>query len=274
MYLVFDIGGTNMRIGVSADGETISQSKVISTPKDFEQGIQTLKQIADVLSGEQKIASLAGGVAGPLDKEKTMLLASPHISGWIKKPLKVELEKIFNASVLLENDTALGGLGEATKGAGVGKNIVAYLAVGTGVGGVRVVNGKIDTNSLGFEPGHQIVVIDGSPCNCGGRGHLESYISGSGIERIYGKKAAEIKDIQTWDKIARHLAIGLNNTIVHWSPDMVVLGGAVSASIPLTKVQVYLHQALTIFPTLPPIVKAQLEDSAGLFGALQILKHV
>ncbi len=272
MYLVFDVGGTNLRVAVSSDGKTLSATKTVLTPKDFNQGIQSLKQVADELSGGEKIAAVAGGLAGPLDKDKTMLIKSPHIGEWIQKPFKQALEKALNAPVHLENDADLAALGEASFGAGVGKNIVAYLTISTGVGGGRVVEGKIDANSLGFEPGHQIIVIDGSPCNCGGKGHLESYVSGSGLERIYGKKGEEITDPQIWDQVAKYLAIGLHNTIVHWSPDIVILGGAVMKNIDLGQVKKYLAEYLTIFPNPPEINRAKLGDQAGLFGALSLLK--
>lgn len=260
-----------MRIATSLDGKTLSSTKTVPTPKDFEQGIQTIKQVADELLNGQNIQAVAGGLAGLLDKDKTMLVKSPHIGGRVNKPFKQELERGLNAPVSLENDADLAVLGEATFGAGLGKNIVAYLTISTGVGGGRVVNKKIDENALGFEPGHQIIVIDGSPCNCGGKGHLESYVSGSGLERIYGKKGEDITDPQIWNQVANYLAIGLNNTTVHWSPDIIILGGAVMKSLDLEQIKRYLTEHLTIFPNPPEISRAKLGDQAGLFGALALL---
>lgn len=272
MYLVFDIGGTNMRLAVSADGKTLSSVKIVPTPKDFNEGIRIFKQVADELSGEAEIKKIAGGVAGPLDKDKTMLVASPHIGGWIQKPFKKALENVFNIPILLEHEADLEGLAEVTLGAGQGQEIVASVILGTGVATTRIVKGKIDNNSLGFEAGHQIIVIDGSPCDCGGTGHLESYVSGSGIEKIYGMRGEKINDPRIWDKTARYLAAGLNNIIVHWSPDMVILGGVVMKSIPIEAVRNYLKEFLTIFPTCPEIALAQLEDSSCLYGALALLR--
>lgn len=261
-----------MRIATSTDGKTLAATKIVPTPQDFNEGIQTFKKQSGELSAGEKIESATGGLAGPLDKNKTMLVKSPHIGGWVGKNFKQELEQALNAPVSLENDADLATLGEATFGAGIGRNIVAYLTISTGVGGGRVVNKKNDENTLGFEPGHQIIVIDGSPCNCGGKGHLESYVSGSGLERIYGKKGENITDPQIWDQVAKYLAVGLNNTIVHWSPDIVILGGAVMKSIDLEQVKKYLAQYLTIFPTPPEITRAKLGDQAGLLGALSLLK--
>lgn len=261
-----------MRIAVSPDGKTLAESKIIPTPESFAEGIKILKQTADELSHNEKITTVAGGIAGPLDKEKTMLSAGPHISGWIQKPLKVELEEKFSAPVYLENDTALIGLGEAVKGAGVGQNIVAYLGIGTGVGGARIVDQKIDENSLGFEPGHQIIVPDGNQCRCGGKGHLETYVGGAYLAEIYHKQVEEIKDPNIWESMAKYLSIGLNNTIVHWSPDIVVLGGSVMKGLPIESVTTHLKDSLTIFRNPPPITTAALGHDGGLYGALELLK--
>ena len=271
MYLVFDIGGTNMRLATSLDGKTLSFTKTVPTPKDFHEGIQTLKQVADELSGGEKIESVAGGLAGPLDKDRTMLVKSPHIGGWVGKNFKKELEKALNTLVSLENDADLTALGEANFGAGKNYKIVAYLTISTGVGGSRVVNKKLDENALGFEPGHQIIVPDGEPCNCGGRGHLESYVSGSGLLKTYQKKGEEITDPKVWDEVAKYLAIGLNNVTVFWSPDIIVLGGAVMKSISLDTVRTYLKGVLTIFPEAPEVQLAKLGDPAGLYGALALI---
>jgi predicted NBD/HSP70 family sugar kinase len=270
MYLLFDIGGTNMRIALSRTGQKIDEIKNITTPPSFEEGISKFKELGMELSRGEKIEGISGGIAGPLDKDKTMLIASPHIAGWVNKPLKLKLEEAIGASVKLENDSLLGGLGEAVYGAGKGKKIVAYIALGTGVGGARFIDGEIDKNSLGFEPGHQIIVPEGDSCNCGGRGHLESYVGGLNIEKRYQIKAEEISDPKVWDEIARYLAIGLNNTIVHWSPVTIVLGGSVARKIPLDATQSYLSQYLTIFPDKPLLVPSELEYP-GLYGALKLL---
>lgn len=272
MYLVFDIGGTNFRVAVSNDGKTILQSKIVPTPQDFQTGIQVLKQAADELSLDSKIEKIAGGIAGPLDKQKSMLVSSPHIPGWVKKPLKDELEKVFDYPVTLENDADLGGLGEAVYGAGKGKSIVAFITVGTGAGGVRIVEGRVDKNTSGFEPGHQIIFPGGKPCNCGGKGHLEAYIAGSYLGEAYQKEASGIKDDNIWEKVAKILSIGINNTIVYWSPDIVVLGGSVVKSLSLDKIKTYLKEELKIFPVMPEIALAALGDDAGLYGALELLK--
>ena len=273
MLLVFDIGGTKIRIASSSDGENISDPIIFPTPQNFEEAIEQFKKIAFDLSNGQKIDKVAGGVRSPLDKEKSMFISNSILPSWINKPLKQQLEQNLNTEVYLENDAALVGLGEANFGAGKNKNIVAFITVSTGVGGARLVNKSIDKNALGFEPGHQIIFPDGNLCGCGGKGHLEAYISGSALEKMYSKKAQDITDPAVWDEIAKNLSISLNNTIVHWSPDIVVLGGSVMESIPLDKVSQYLQDFLKVFPTAPEITLATLGEKGGLYGALAYLKE-
>ena len=266
-----------MRIAVSRDGKTVEEPRRIETPvNDFEEGIRRIVSAARELAGGEKITAAAGGVAGPFDASHTTLLSSPHILAWAGKPLRESLEKELGVSVYLENDTALVGLGEATVGAGVGFSIVAYITVSTGVGGVRIVSGSMDKNAFGFEVGHQIVdagdSLGGVSCSqCGHKGELESFISGTAFTKKYNKKPNEVMDPAVWNQAARILAYGLYNTILHWSPHVVVLGGPMmvgNPAIPFDAVETNLTQLMKIFPTLPVLKKAELGDVGGLHGAL------
>lgn len=272
MYLLFDIGGTKTRLAISSDGKTLGASKIIPTEPNFEKAMEEIKKGADELSGHQRMDGVSGGVPGPLDKDKTMVISAPNIKGWNNKPLKKELETLFSCPVVLGNDAEMAALGEALFGAGKDKKIVVYMTISTGVGGARVVNGKIDENVLGFEPGHQIIVPNGNTCTCGGKGHLQAYVSGSGLYSLKGVRAEEIKDPDVWDSVAKHLAIGLNNVSVFWSPDIIVLGGSVMASVDIEKVRINLKEVLTIFKTTPEVVLSEHKDNSGLLGALSQLQ--
>lgn len=277
MYLVFDIGGTNTRIASSTDLMTLSDPIIFDTPESYEEGIQLIGAQAQALLQGHSLSAVAGGIREVLDKNKTKLLPPPHVSlipDWTGKPLKQDLEDILGSPVYLENDAAMVGLGEASFGEALKyplAKIVAYLTVSTGVGGARITNKRIDPTSLGFEPGHQIIVPDGLPCRCGGKGHLESYISGSALERIYKRTPSAIEDPTVWAEVTKYLAIGLNNTVVHWSPDIVILGGGIAERIDLDTLRSELKKYMTIFQTSPIIEKASLGDLGGLYGALVLL---
>lgn len=269
MYLLFDIGGTKMRLAVSKDSENFDEPKIVETPQRFEEAIETFKKLVDEVSDGEKIEMASGGVRGPFNKEKTMMINSSILSDWNNKPLKEELEKIIGATVFMENDTALVGLGEMQNGAGKGRAIGVYITVSTGVGGAKYENGVIDENKFGFEPGHQIIDLRNNKS-------LEDLISGTAFEEMEGKKAYESTDFAIWDQLAQYLAYGLYNTILHWSPDIVVLGGPMivgEPSINIENVKKYLNKIKPVFPELPEIVEAELGDLGGLYGALTFLKQ-
>lgn len=266
-----------MRLAVSQGGKNFGEPKIVDTPQDFNEGMSLFEKAAQELSGGEKVKAMAGGIAGPLDREKSKLVNSPNLSGWVNKPLKGTLQKLVGSPVYIENDTAIVGLGEAVVGAGKGASIVAYITVSTGIGGVRVVDGKIDRNIFGFEPGHQIIDPTGALCPiCGSSGHLEGHVSGAALENRYHKKPYDIVNSKIWEEEAKWLAYGLNNTIVHWSPAVVVLGGSMIVKEPgisIDRVCFHLGKTLSIFPEHPKLVKAELGDVGGLHGALIFLKQ-
>ena len=263
MYLLFDIGGTKMRLAISRDDQTIEEPKIIPTPQNFEEAIKQFKETAAELTKGEKITLAAGGVRA-LGIDKKSLANRPRLPLWVGEPLYDRLAEAVNAPLFLENDADMAGLGEAARGGGKGYKIVAYLTISTRVGGSRIVEGKIDNNTMGFEPGYQIIHDEKV---------LGDYISGRALENLYLNKPEDITDPQIWDKVARNLAIGLNNLTVLWSPELIILGGAVTQSIPLEKVEKYLKQLLVAFPNPPMIVKSELGDAAGLYGALEYLKQ-
>lgn len=263
MYILFDIGGTNMRIVGSSDGVNLTEPIIMATPQDFDLAISTFAQAAKKLADGEGIKAACGGVRA-LDPTKQKLINHPNFPLWVDKPLKSSLENALNAPLIMENDAALAGLGETHYGAGKNYKIVAYLTISTGVGGARIVDGKIDRNTFGFEPGQQII---------GDLGHLEKYISGPAIEERFKQKPQEIKDPRAWDEIANWLSIGLNNTIVYWSPEVVIIGGSVIDSIPMANVEYYLKEHLKMMSLPPKIEKAKLGNLGGIYGSLVFLKQ-
>jgi glucokinase len=272
MHIVFDIGGTNTRIAATENGTSFNEPHVFPTPAEYGDGIERLVAAARDIAGNGSIDSLTGGIAGPLDEEKGMLVQAPHLPGWIGKPFRHDLAEAIGAPVVVENDAAVVGLGEAKNGAGKEFRIVAYITVSTGVGGARIVDGRIDHSAFGFEPGHQVVDADAS---LGGR-ELEDFVSGCALEKRYGKKSVEITDANIWHEAARHLAVGLVNVAVFWSPEAIVLGGPMivgNPGIALPDVERHFNEMLTIFPKRPILKGAQLESLGGLYGACALLSQ-
>lgn len=181
------------------------------------------------------------------------------------------------------------------------KNIV-LLTLGTGIGAGIVIDGHVlygATASAG-EIGHMNMFRPGRPCRCGSDGCLGRYVSASGIlDTIKEKIAAGNSTIMSeWvngnpDKITAkmisnaydlgdHMAIdtmnetgvilgyGLVNVINLFNPEILIIGGGMSAAgerllQPARKIVA--EHALRLSREHCTIVTAQLGDSAGMLGA-------
>lgn len=272
MYILFDIGGSKMRIAVSRTGKKLDQIKIFKTPKNFKEGISIFLKTVPLLTKGKKVKAVAGGMPGYLDLKRAKVLGSaPNIKNWINKPIAAEIKKITKSPVYLENDADLVGLGEAIYGAGRGYANVAYLTISTGVGGGKIINGKIDSSISRTEPGAQVIDFKNKTT-------LEDLIAGRSIEKKYHKKPYEILDKKFWDNLAEILAAGVQNTILHWSPDVVVIGGSMMKKIGISIPRVQYHLKLLKKVSendlpLPKIKKATLGDFGGLYGALVRVKQ-
>ncbi len=267
MFLLFDIGGTHIRACLS-DGEKILRKEVQNTPQTFDETVSLFSQLKNELEVEEPIEQVVCGIAGVLHKEKHQLFMSPNLLEWRDKPLKKTLQDIFESNVVLENDAALAGLGEAVYGAATDENIVMYYTIGTGVGGVRIVNKKIDSKVFGFEPGRQIVNITNAFEKTGNK--IEDFVGGNAITKATGKKPSDITDHNFWKNVEKNLAVGIYNSILHWSPDIVILGGGLIHTNLLApdRIAQYVSELNTMYPEIPPFKKSKLQDESGLYGAL------
>jgi fructokinase len=278
MYILFDIGATKMRIARAGSLEAFDTPVIVDTPQSFEAGIDLFVATAKQLAGEEKIEAIAGGVSGSLSPDRRTLEVSPHLPLWSGKSIPAALEDRLVASVFIENDCTIVGLGEAHAGAGKGYHILAYITVSTGVGGTRLIGGMPDESARGFEPGQQIIDADNSLApECRMPATLENCISGTAVAERSGKKPYEIpQNDPVWDQLADWLAVGLTNLIVMWSPDAIVLGGSMmvgNPAIPLARVHDKVKEKVAIFKQLPEIKKAELGAIGGIHGALVYLKE-
>lgn len=275
-YILFDIGGTKTRVVVSEDLETLGKVESFKTPAKFEEGIEKMAEAIKKLT-KAKPKAIAGGIRGPLLEDRSGIQNDVVLTKWIGRSVVGELQKYFNVPVYLENDSAIAGIGEAVFGAGKGLEIVAYHTVSTGVGGVKIENGEVDLASVGFEPGHQVLDIDRTILGEDITPTLENLVSGTAVKDRFGVEPYEIPQSDVlWDELAEYLAQGLRNTILYWSPDVIVLGGSMIIGDPrieIDAIRKYTVAALDGFVPAPLITTAKLGDEAGLYGAMAILKQ-
>ncbi len=279
MHALFDIGGTKTRVAITRDLVHIDESIVWATSSIYRDGVGAIITEIQKLQGSETLVSCAGGIRGPLTADRSGIAYDSVLTDWQKQPLVSDLSRGLGVPVLLENDAALAGLGEAHVGAGKGFPIVAYLTVSTGVGGTRIVNGKIDAQSVGFEPGHQVISVEHIDCpTCDIGVTLEEQISGTALEARFHKKPRDIpQEDPIWAELAGHLAYGIQNLIAFWSPDVIVLGGSMIVGSPrILLSDITAHTKRILSPSLqcPPIKDALLGDSGGLYGAMVQISQV
>lgn len=278
MYLLFDIGGSKTRLALTADLQELSEPYIIDTPDKPQTLLPEIKKYLDSeATAGSDLRGAYGGVTGVWDTSRSRLVYSPNMTGWVGEPIKELLETELRVPVRGENDADIVGLGEVHFGAGRDSQICAYLTISTGVGGGRIVAGRIDRATVGFEPGHQIIDYSKVEGEDQYDARLEGRVSGTALAQRYHLPAYEIEDDTVWEEVAEETAVGVCNTILHWSPDTVVLGGSMIVGDPAISVERVAHHVRNLasfLPELPVIKKAELGAVGGLYGALAYAKQL
>ena len=265
MHILIDIGGTNTRVALTRDKETFGEPIIFSTPPKFDDWFSTILPYIDTLKEGGALSSIIIGMAGTFSADRSTIHVSPHLPDFNGVNLKEKLGGWFNCEVYLENDCAIVGLGEAVFGGGKGYDIAVYITISTGVGGVRIVDGKVDRNKFGFEMGHQIINADGT--------ELEYYLAGSSHEKRFKMPSKEIKDKDFWKEVNYYAGILTANTTMYWSPAVIVFGGPVSKDIDWEEVKEVAKKFTPMYERLPVIARSSLGDLGGLYGAMALSRQ-
>ncbi|MDB5095654.1 MAG: NagC5, partial [Cyanobacteria bacterium RYN_339] len=255
LALGVDIGGTKILTGlVAPDGRVLRQWR---TPTDASRGgpavmeavEQALQGILTELPPDERPLGVGVCAAGQVDfATGRIAYASPNIPGWAGTPVKARLETALGLPVTVDNDGNAAAYGEWWAGAGKGLGDIVMLTVGTGVGGGIVLGGEVLRGGRfrGGEVGHMILVADGEPCNCGQRGCLEVYASGTAIARLarqhmpgWEGAAPDVFELAAQGEAeadfvlanaARNLALGLVSLGSVLDPDRFIVGGGVASA--------------------------------------------
>jgi glucokinase len=296
--LGLDIGGTKLAAGVvDSSGRVHSFVVAPHAQQGPDEGLQQLFALGREAVSESgmpwsEIQAVGIGCGGPLDAERGVLIAPPHLVGWLDVPVTALAEQAFDKPAVLENDATAGAAGEHRFGAGVDRQHMVYLTISTGVGGGVVVRGKLyrGARGNGGEFGHVTIDCNGRLCRgCGRRGCLEAYVSGTSIaERAAeaglagataedvaaGARAGEPRAVQVWDETIDALACGLTSIVNLFEPELVVVGGGVSRTGEqlLGPVRERVRaEAMTPAGTVVDVVSAALGDHVGVVGAATIV---
>jgi glucokinase len=188
LFAGVDVGGTNITCALGDEQGQIAAQTTI--PTEGYRGPETvLERIAEVVRGLAEQAStppeaLGMGVPGLADLKAGITRFLPNLpTNWRDVPVRDLLTPQVGCPVYLLNDVRAATLAELTFGLGQSASTMAFFALGTGIGGGIVVDGKLHLGPLGAagELGHQTIIPDGPRCGCGNRGCLETLIGAPAI---------------------------------------------------------------------------------------------
>ena len=251
VHLGLDLGGTNLKWAVAEHGDGDDDWRSADCGQGPTQAYEgpdaVVARMADVARSAigrwPEIASIGIGVPGLYDPATGTTRFLVNVPGaWAGRPVARPIEDALGIPVSLINDARAFGLAELRLGAGRGARSLIGLTLGTGVGGVIVIDGRVVLGHDGTagELGHQTIDPDGPPCGCGNRGCVEAFARADRIAEACGTATAEAavtaaragdrRAIDGLATIGRYLGIGVANAIVVLSPDRVVIGGGVAAA--------------------------------------------
>ncbi|MEQ3552229.1 ROK family protein [Pseudonocardia nematodicida] len=307
-----DVGGTSVRAGVvDADG-VVRDTASAPTPRTDDALEAAIAGVVDELRGRYPVRAVGLALAGFVDAPRGLVRYAPHLS-WRDAPVAARIgDRLGGLPVVVEHDANSAALAERRYGAAAGASSAVLVALGTGIGGALLHDGELFRGAHGVAPefGHLRVVPGGRACACGKRGCWERYCSGTALATtalemisaadapgpsalarraaadpgsITGKRVADaaregdpiaraaVRDLGTW------LGEGLSLIADLFDPDLVVVGGGVSASAPLFLDAAREHYARVATGAghrpLARIRTAQLGAGAAVVGAAVLARE-
>lgn len=303
LVLGLDIGGTKLAAGlVSVTGEVLAYQRAAS--RIWEGPAATIERLfalgTDAIARTGAEPTAVGiGCGGPLDSQSGVILSPPGMPDWVQVPIADMASERFGVPVFLDNDGTAGACGEYLFGPWREVTSLAYLTIGTGIGGGLVLDGRPYRGSTGngVEFGHLVVDWQGRRCNCGQTGCAEAYVSGTAI----GARASEAlaagahsvlsgtivtaADVSSasargdefatgiWDESMRILGRLVAQVINAVEPEVVVLGGGVTqaGAMLIDPVRRYaLAGVMSPATTRTRVDLTALRDRVGVVGAAAI----
>src|SRR5438552_15975198 len=195
MLAGIDLGGTQVRVALArSDGQLVASVKTkTATVETPEAMVDWAASEIDKHRGREKVRSITIAAPGPIDVKRGVLVNPPNLP-WQNVPLAAMLGRATGAKVQLANDADMAGLGEFHHGAGRGTRNMVYITWSTGVGGGLIIDGKLHRGGHGTAGGvgHMISDPNGPLDNCGQRGCLEAFVSGTALARETGHSASDV----------------------------------------------------------------------------------
>jgi len=288
-HLGLDLGGTNIKwVVVEHDAgawRVIDRGQVATLSAEGPDAVVSrLGAVGTEAMGRSPgVGSVGVGIPGLYDPVAGTTRFLVNFPGhWPGVPVAGPVGTALGLPAPLINDARAFGLAELRAGAARGASSMVGLALGTGIGGVIAIDGRVyqGHDGTGGELGHQTLEPDGPLCGCGNRGCLEAFARADRIAAACGTETAEaaMEAARAGDPTAiagllvvgRYLGIGIANMIAVITPDVVVIGGGISAAFDLLRAPIEAELRERVRTTaleLVRLVPAELGTWAGAIGA-------
>ena len=287
-----DMGGTKIEVAALGAGGVELVRRRVATPRgDYDATVRTIRNL--VLETEEtlgKQATVGIGIPGAISPA-TGLVKNANSTWIIGRPLKRDLSTALERPVRLENDANCLAVSEAVDGAGADCPVVFAIILGTGVGGGIAIAGRAlpGRQAIAGEWGHNPLPwpnaqeTPGPACYCGKRGCIETFLCGPALAADYRAQSGTQREVPEIVQLAAEgdaharaaleryldrLARALSSVINLLDPDVVVLGGGLSAVDALyTQLPERLGAYVFSDHCDTPMRKAVHGDSSGVRGA-------
>ena len=296
LFIGVDIGGTKvLATAVSASGRVLRTATRTTPGRRVEARLveDALTEAVQEIAGVRRVGAIGIAAAGFVDAQVERVRFAPHLP-WQDEGVRARLAERWSAPVVLDNDANCAARAELTYGAVGDAESAVVVTLGTGIGGALILDGEVlrGYNGMAGEFGHNQVVPGGRPCECGGTGCWEQYCSGNaltrfvreqGVEDLAGPAitaAAEAGDpvaLAAFADVGEWLGVGVANLVASFDPQIVVIGGGLSAAgeLLLEPARRALRESLVgaAHRTVPPVVRAALGPEAGAIGAADLARQ-
>lgn len=277
---LIDIGGTSIKFAIWQDA-TLMSHHAIETPTTKAAFMDLLQREVNAMKAQADIVGVGISSPGSVNKATGVIEGASAIPYIHNFPIQAELTALFNLPVSMENDANCAALAEATTGAGRGAASLAFLVIGTGVGGALIFNHQIwhGAHLFGGEFGYTKIDATGTLSELGTVPNaIRRYKEMTGqTGALSGQQLYQLAD--AGDIAARHeietmydaLAQGIFNLQYSFDPEKIILGGGVSNNpdlIPgIQRALAGIYEQVEIATLKPELALCQYTDEANLRGA-------
>ena len=270
MKIGIDLGGTNMRVGLT-DGATLVNSVIEPCPsKEAEEVVinQLKRQIAQLMSEE--VTSIGVGVPSVVDCQQGIVYNVANIPSWKEVHLKEILEKEFNVPVAVNNDANCFALGVWKYGEGKGTKDMVGLTMGTGIGSGIIIDGKL-YNGVNTGAGE----IGSLPFK---DADYEFYCSSRFFSDLHGDtganfgkraQAGDAEAVAVWKEFGQNVGELIKAVLFTYAPEAIIIGGGIASAFSLFEAS--MRASLESFPYPANVAATRIMPStlpnAAILGA-------